>query len=295
MKYEYSTINKLFSKLVTLTYDLFFHPICLNACLHYSWGKLVHRNWGDDINVFFLEQLFQRKMSYLYTSSISARRNKTNYIMIGSTATMLANKNSIIWGAGIIDDTSLLQTKPMKILAVRGPLTQKYFIKNGVPCPSVYGDPAMLIPLLYKPEKTSKYRLGIIPHYSNFSHPALDKFKKDPSVLIIQMEGYKNWHEVLDQICSCTYIASSSLHGLIMAEAYNIPNLWIELSGKLLGGHFKFHDFFLSLHADRKAPFKITNDTKLLDILSTKSQYKKGNINLQPLIKAAPFKIKHIE
>lgn len=61
---------------------------------------------------------------------------------------------------------------------------------------------------------------------------------------MIKMEGYKNWLEVLDQICSCEYIASSSLHGLIMSEAYDIPNLWIELSGKLMGGHFKFHDFF---------------------------------------------------
>lgn len=55
-KYQYSYINKLITKAKTLFIDIFYHPICINACLHYSWGKLVHRNWGDDINVFLIEK-----------------------------------------------------------------------------------------------------------------------------------------------------------------------------------------------------------------------------------------------
>lgn len=288
--YKHSSFNIIFTKIKTLLLDLFCHPICINACLRYSWGKLMHRNWGDDINVFLVERLFNRKVSYLYTSSISMHRNSTNYIMIGSTAVMLGNNRSVIWGAGIIDGTVSLSTPPMKILAVRGPLTRKYFINNEVECPEVYGDPAMLAKLVYTPQHTTPtYKLGIIPHYSDFNHPALSKFKNDPAVLIIRMEGYKDWHEIIDQICDCEYIASSSLHGLIMSETYEIPNLWIELSGKLMGGHFKFHDFFLSIHADREKPFIMRTKTSLADILATKSLYKKGYINLQPLIDAAPF------
>ena len=128
--YKHSSFNIIFTKIKTLLLDLFCHPICINACLHYSWGKLMHRNWGDDINVFLVERLFNRKVSYLYTSSISMHRNSTNYIMIGSTAVMLGNNRSVIWGAGIIDGTVSLSTPPMKILAVRGPLTRKYFINK---------------------------------------------------------------------------------------------------------------------------------------------------------------------
>lgn len=105
--YKHSSFNIIFTKIKTLLLDLFCHPICINACLHYSWGKLMHRNWGDDINVFLVERLFNRKVSYLYTSSISMHRNSTNYIMIGSTAVMLGNNRSVIWGAGIIDGTSI--------------------------------------------------------------------------------------------------------------------------------------------------------------------------------------------
>lgn len=292
-KYQYSYINKFITKVKTLFIDIFYHPICINACLHYSWGKLVHRNWGDDINVFLIEKLFNKKVSYLYSSSISMRRNKINYIMIGSTATMLGNNHSVIWGAGIIDAAIPLTVQPLKILAVRGPLTRKYFIENGVKCPEIYGDPAMLTKLVYTPPITPIYKLGIIPHYSDFNHPYLDNFRNKPDIIIIRMENYNNWQEVVDQICCCEYIASSSLHSLIMSETYGIPNLWIELSGKLLGGHFKFHDFFLSIHADRKMPFKIKKDTLISEILATKSQYIKGHIDLEPLINSAPFKINH--
>lgn len=289
-KYQFSKLNQTVSKLITTFRDLFLHPICINACLHYSWGRVVHRNWGDDINIFLLKDLFHRNISYLYMSSLSMHYNKINYVMIGSTATMLSNSQSIIWGAGIIEEKKLT-VKPKKILAVRGPLTRKYFINQGVECPSVFGDPSMLVKFVYTPNFNKKYKIGIIPHYNDYDHPALDKFRKDPSVLFIRMEGYSHWHKVIDQICSCEYIASSSLHGLIMAETYDIPNLWIELSNELMGGHFKFHDFFLSLNADRKAPYTISRTTSLNDILNTKSAYHKGHIDLQPLIDAAPFKI----
>ena len=233
-KYSYSFFNRIITKLKTLWIDLFHNPILVNACLFYSYGRLVHRNWGDDINHFFIECIFRRKISYLYNSSLSMRRNSINYLMIGSTIDQLCNS----------------QTNVIK-----------------------------------------KYRLGIIPHFDDFDHPALVGFKNDPKVLMIKMEGYKNWLEVLDQICSCEYIASSSLHGLIMSEAYDIPNLWIELSGKLMGGHFKFHDFFLSMDQDRPQPYVVKEGMSLNEIMAALSSYKKGSIDLNPLINSAPFNI----
>ena len=290
-KYNYSFFNRIITKLKTLWIDLFHNPILVNACLFYSYGRLVHRNWGDDINHFFIECIFRRKISYLYNSSLSMRRNSINYLMIGSTIDQLCNSQTIIWGAGVIDGNSELPAKPLKVLAVRGPLTRQYLLNNGVDVAPVYGDPALLLKYWYRPNVIKKYRLGIIPHFDDFDHPALVGFKNDPKVLMIKMEGYKNWLEVLDQICSCEYIASSSLHGLIMSEAYDIPNLWIELSGKLMGGHFKFHDFFLSMDQDRYQPYVVKEGMSLDEIMATLSSYKKGSIDLNPLINSAPFNI----
>jgi hypothetical protein len=48
----------------------------------------------------------------------------------------------------------------------------------------------------------------------------------------------------LENLAGCESVASSSLHGLIFAEALQVPNVWIELSDKVLGGGFKFRDWF---------------------------------------------------
>ena len=46
------------------------------------------------------------------------------------------------------------------------------------------------------------------------------------------------------ELTSCAAIASSSLHGLIFGEAYGLPTLWLRVSDKVIGGGFKFADWF---------------------------------------------------
>lgn len=110
--YNQSGLSQKVTKAFMTYKDLFINPICINACLHYSYGMLLHRNWGDDINIYFLEKLWKRPLSYLYYSPLSFRRRKTNYVVIGSTLSMLADENSVIWGAGIIDEAVELKLPP---------------------------------------------------------------------------------------------------------------------------------------------------------------------------------------
>ena len=106
------------------------------------------------------------------------------------------------------------------------------------------------------------------------------------------MSNYLKWTDVIDQICGCDIIASSSLHGLIVAVAYGIPFVWTE-SKHLIGGHFKFHDFFQSLGFDIDNPMLITPKTTIEEILKSRIT-KAPEFNLEPLIKACPFKLKNI-
>ena len=70
---------------------------------------------------------------------------------IGSIMDWMTNNESYIWGSGVRDNTNKLKCKPHKVLAVRGPLSRQYLIDNGVDCPPVYGDPALLLPLITPP------------------------------------------------------------------------------------------------------------------------------------------------
>ncbi len=286
-------LNKLYDNLRLLT-----RPVLINAFVFHKKGKVICENWGDDINYYFLKEIVQKPMLMFNRVSLAIRLELKNYLVIGSTIDMLCKKNTEVWGAGIIDENKPLRIKPRKVHAVRGPLTRKKLLDQGVECPEVYGDPALLISRYYKPKVSKKYRYGFIPHRSNLDR--IDDFIIDgvrlterEDVLIIDLSKYNKWTDIVDQICSCDNILSASLHGLILPEAYGIPNLWVEFGKPLIGGHFKFHDFFLSMGRDREFPYVI-EDYKLTikDVQKGLSSWQQGYINLQLLIDSAPFPIK---
>ena len=43
-------------------------------------------------------------------------------------------------------------------------------------------------------------------------------------------------------------IVSSSLHGLIVSDAYKIPNVWIQFYNNIRGDNTKFYDYFKSVN-----------------------------------------------
>lgn len=277
---------------------LLFRPVVINAFVYYDpSGDIKHENWGDDINYFFLKDIIKRTVVMYNRSSFANRLGLKNYLCIGSVIDMLCKENSEVWGSGIIDEDKPLRIKPKKVYAVRGPLTRQKLLAEGIECPEVYGDPALLVAKYYQPKVEKKYKYGFISHVSN-----LDKIKemtidgmpiKDRSdIFIIDLSKYDKWTDIPDQICSCENIISGSLHGLIMAEAYKIPNVWVEFGKPLIGGHFKFHDFFLSIGRDREYPVSIKNkqiDSKVID--EAFASWQPGSIELRTLIEACPFEI----
>jgi len=117
--------------------------------------------------------------------------------------------------------------------------------------PEVYGDPALLLPLIYSKNAYSGaklYKRGIIPHYiDKKAHPTLE----DGDHLI---DVLRPWPEVVDEILRCEAVVSSSLHGIVVAEAYGIPATWAVWSSKVIGGPLKFHDYFLGTGREAYEP-----------------------------------------
>lgn len=241
-------------------------------------------NWGDALNPVLIEKLSGKKP--ILAQEIINFKNQEIYSVIGSTLGFFPEKNLVVWGSGFISSLSRFTEKPKKICAVRGPLTRELVLDQGIYCPEVYGDPALLYPLFYKPNVEKKYKLGVIPHYTDQDSSLLDIFKKDSDVLVINILSSTN--EVVDYICQCERIASSSLHGIIAADAYKIPSIWIELSENVAGNGFKFYDYFESVGRKGERPFRITEHTTIQNICNEFKNYK-VSIDLDKLLDACPF------
>jgi len=53
-----------------------------------------------------------------------------------------------------------------------------------------------------------------------------------------------NWRQTVNQIVSCDVIIASSLHAIVVAEAYGIPTIWVQPTTRIKGGQHKFLDYF---------------------------------------------------
>lgn len=286
-------IIKTFILFRNIFYELFCkcNVVKMSVTFQYN-GDLLKSNWGDDINFWFFREIMQDKL-LSYDWALLTKWLRKPYISgIGSILTLFDMKNSIVWGSGIISTSANLISRPKKILAVRGPLTRKRLLEQGIECPEVYGDPALLLPRYYTPNVVKRYRLGVIPHYSDYDNKIFKHLNNDTDVLMIDIAHYNHWLDLIDQICSCEVIVSSSLHGLIISEAYSIPNVWMKVGGSVLVDDFKFHDFFLSLGCDRDAYLIETSFSKI-EVLEHATNWKKHELNLNPMLEMCPFRIKH--
>lgn len=269
----------------------------------FSWGKVKPLNFGDDLNVTLLSKNAKDVLlpgCYYCNSPWGTRigfpwmKTFPKLACIGSILHTIEYDNTVVWGSGLLTENHL-PTHKLDIRAVRGPLTRKVLLMHGFNCPEVYGDPALLLPYFYKPAPKKSYRLGIIPHYSDMDKESLSQLSNDSSVLIIPMTKYGTFQNVVDQICSCEVIASSSLHGLIIAEAYGIPNVWIEIKDSIFGDErrrFKFHDFFLSQGRDRETPFVIKEGVGVNSIIEKRNSPIGGSMLLDSLISVCPFRMR---
>lgn len=255
------------------------------------WNGPLNYNWGDDIN-YHLIKLLSNKEIVDYKSSIISKILKTqHYLVIGSILEMHSDKDARVWGTGAMSKNRKI-TPPKAVYAVRGPLTRKRLLDIGVECPEVYGDPALLTSIVVPVDRHIRYKLGIIPHVEDRSNPIIqDLCRRYPNdVLIIDMGQYGDWKNIPKQICQCECIISSSLHGLIVADSYSVPNLWIELSDKVGGNGFKFRDYMFSVKRDKNiVPIIRKESFDLNDVDKYMLEYQKPQIDLGLLIDSCPF------
>ena len=199
----------------------------------------VAPNFGDLLSPWLIE-----KMTGIPAGK--PRPGGPSYVSIGSVIKR-ALPGSLVWGTGMFGQEAETELQPdATYLAVRGPLTRARLLSHGMSCPEVYGDPALLAPLYYHPEVKKTHEIGVIVRWSERKW---QKVEPGPGVRLIDF-GTDKIEETIDAILSCKRVVTSSLHGLIVADAYGIPSAWLA-STTPKGRDFKFHDYNLSVNKHR--------------------------------------------
>jgi len=258
---NFSQVNRKIIKCSTLIRA----KLLNNRINTFWWAKT--RNFGD----LLTPELFN---SYGYTS-INTPPETADIIAVGSLIEMIPKDYK-----GIILGTGLMYDKPReltaaKFISVRGELTKSNL---QLPKETPTGDLGLLAKKLISHQKQNKkYTVGLIPHYVDKKHPWITKIEKllgSKGCVIDVQDSAKN---VTEKISLCELIISSSLHGIIVADSLNIPNVWIELSDKVSGSGFKFWDYNSSIDYEQ-SPLKVDSLTSMTNVEAMISQKNYKNI-----------------
>lgn len=163
-------------------------------------GAIILRHYG-----FKVKRVSFAKADYLLTGTLldPAERKNPNATVIGS-------------GSGYTHDAE----HNFKVLAVRGKLTADTL---GVDVP--LGDLGLLVSRIWTKEP-AKYNIGVVRHYVD---------KNEYPFADIVIDATEPAEQVIKKISSCRVIMSSSLHGIIVADSYGIPNMRIARDDVITG------------------------------------------------------------
>lgn len=206
-----------------------------------EWTKFESTNFGDELSAAIIERIVGRRIQ---------RAHHRNFKLLGlGSIIQFGNTGDVVWGAGMNGNDLNRKSysfKDLDVRAVRGPLTQKFLMDLGIKVPSVFGDPALLLPRFF-PEfqvaSSPKYEYIVIPHIGEIRH-----FSNVKNVVL----PTAHWKEIVKKITQSQFVISSSLHGIVVAEAFGIPARFIRVTYN--EPDFKYLDYYLGTGRETMTP-----------------------------------------
>ncbi len=200
------------------------------------WARSVP-NFGDALSLEVVSRLSGAPV-------FSAPPGNVNIVAIGSIYPWLKFKfrrrfhKIFVWGTGCLSSKGYLRAdNGFDVRLVRGPITAKSMGLKQVP----YGDPGLLADQIYNIDKsTVAGRIGIVLHVSHYRDISdTDKDYLFSKYYPIDARTFEP-RKVVEEIATCERIISSSLHGIIVADSFSIPNLALECRAT---DFLKFEDY----------------------------------------------------
>ena len=203
--------------------------------LYWSYGR---PNFGDWLSPALCQLLSGRTIE-------QADPNRCDLVAVGSILHRIKqrwfNRRIHIWGTGFMAEHPEIPCRHY-YHAVRGWHTARLI--RGAEIKTV-GDPGLLADRLLPDHAATPKTcsLGLVPHYLDREVPFVKTLASQiPGTVVLDV--FLEPLEFLRRAAACEFILSSSLHGLIVADSFGIPNAWISLSDSVRGAGFKFADYY---------------------------------------------------
>lgn len=250
-------MNKLIDRTIRISKDAALLTVRRSIPLLYFNNE---PNVGDLVSVYLVERLGRKPTHRVNSIALP------HLTAVGSTIGS-SSKASYIWGSGSINGKRPFRSvDPAKIFALRGMRTKELLEKiTGQMLNVPLGDPAILMPDFYDRSVPISHSIGIVPHFDEFA--TVKRLLKNGREEVKLIDPRQSPETFMDEIRSCKAIMSSSLHGLILANAYEIPTIWFSATDALIGGQWKFHDYYSASDAPEQSPVLIKSEESFLSAL----------------------------
>ena len=209
-------------------------------------------NFGDAINPHIVAHFSGREVEWAppETADLFA----TGSVMHFVRAAISSGRESrpIVWGSGCLNAMRRDFVPKVGFAALRGPLTREWL---GLP-PGPNGDPALLLPDVLGGPVPRADRVVVVPHFKQMeaTHRAVAGLSDTVDVLDVR-DGPL---EVVRAIAEARLVFSSSLHGLIVADAFGVPSVWLNPEGNHRSPFFKFYDYATSIGRGLPRPVQLS-------------------------------------
>ncbi|MEO1147834.1 MAG: polysaccharide pyruvyl transferase family protein [Cyanobacteria bacterium J06638_22] len=246
-----------------------------------------YANLGDALSPIVVSALSGLPIAYHRFES-----SRERMAAVGTIAHKFAGGTVHFWGTGlnpwrgVMDTQGRYELPPnttFEIHAMRGPASANHLRRRGLEVPEVYGDPVWFTPKIFPAATEKRYELGVILHVAELHDAGVpDELPQIPKIKRYQMPSSLKEEQVkllttvteptldsieaqIREITACKRIASTSLHGLVLAEAYGIPCVYLPYAAgqgqtvsmikKTSAVDYRMRDFYLGLGVKQRFIF----------------------------------------
>lgn len=250
---------------------------CYSELPLFYWQENKQINFGDHLSIKLVERIVNGPVRNCGKHPL---KNEKQLLAIGSIL-FFANNNDVIWGSGTNGkrpNKKDYRFVDLDVRAVRGPLTRDFLFENfGISSPEIYGDPALLVPYFFpefQKQECPTYEYIVIPHYS--------EEKLFPKVLGDHVVyPTEPWDQVIQKICNSAFVISSSLHGVIIAEAFGIPARYLRITEN--EPFIKYQDYY---YGTNRPSFQFASSVEEALLMGGEAPF---DCDLKMLYEAFPF------